>query len=107
MSYYEAQSWQLPTQQASWEQPPPPSQAGTPTASKRAPPTEAYEHAGTSSASQHDDVAAFDLQIEGVFWSVWSNSFRIGFHVLYHEPSQKPVPSIHVDHDVLYIVTDT
>ncbi|KAL9136793.1 MAG: hypothetical protein Q9175_002003 [Cornicularia normoerica] len=48
MSYYEAQSWQIPTQQASWEQPPPPSRAGT------------------SSASQHDDMVAFDIQIEEV-----------------------------------------
>ncbi|KAM0800469.1 hypothetical protein BDR22DRAFT_806040 [Usnea florida] len=51
MSYYEAQSWQLPTQQASWDQPPPPSP---------------YEYTGTSSASQHEDVAAFDIQIEEV-----------------------------------------
>ena len=30
MSYYEAQSWQIPAQQASWEQPSPPSRAGRP-----------------------------------------------------------------------------
>ena len=107
MSYYEAQSWQLPTQQASWEQPPPPSRAGTPTPTAPAPRTQAYEHAGTNSVSQHEDVAAFDIQIEGVSWGVESFSFRIGFRVLWCEPLQKSVPSIHVDHDVLYIVTDT
>lgn len=48
MSYYEAQSWQIPAQQASFEQPPPPLRAGT------------------SSALQHEGGAAFDIQIEEV-----------------------------------------
>ncbi|KAL9600712.1 MAG: hypothetical protein Q9179_003114 [Wetmoreana sp. 5 TL-2023] len=49
MSFYEAQSWQLPMrQQASWDQPPPPSRSGT------------------SSAVQQDENSAFDTQIEEV-----------------------------------------
>ncbi|KAL2043957.1 hypothetical protein N7G274_003477 [Stereocaulon virgatum] len=48
MSYYEAQSWQLPARQTSWDQPTPPSRSGT------------------GSAMQHEDAAAFDTQIEEV-----------------------------------------
>ncbi|CAF9939104.1 hypothetical protein IMSHALPRED_001206 [Imshaugia aleurites] len=66
MSYYEAQSWQIPAQQASWEQLPPPSRMGRPIEEKFSPQTQAQKHAGTSSALQHDNVPAFDDQIEEV-----------------------------------------
>ncbi|KAK0513425.1 hypothetical protein JMJ35_004411 [Cladonia borealis] len=49
MSYYEAQAWQLPGRQASWDQPP-------------APPS----RSGTTSVMQHEDLTAFDTQIEEV-----------------------------------------
>ncbi|KAI4275879.1 MAG: hypothetical protein LQ337_002884 [Flavoplaca oasis] len=47
MSFYEAQSWQLPMRQGSWDPPPPPSRSGT------------------SSAIPRDEDSAFDMQIEG------------------------------------------
>ncbi|KAL8970183.1 MAG: hypothetical protein Q9183_001639 [Haloplaca sp. 2 TL-2023] len=49
MSFYEAQSWQLPLrQQGSWDEPPPPSRSGT------------------SSTVQRDEGSAFDTQIEEI-----------------------------------------
>ncbi|KAL8805016.1 MAG: hypothetical protein Q9182_002218 [Xanthomendoza sp. 2 TL-2023] len=48
MSFYEAQSWQLPMRQASWDQPPPPP-----------------SRTGTNSAIPNDEIPAFDMQIEG------------------------------------------
>ncbi|KAI4256298.1 MAG: hypothetical protein LQ352_002132 [Teloschistes flavicans] len=49
MSFFEAQSWQLPMrQQASWDEPPPPSRSGA------------------NSAVQRDENSAFDIQIEEV-----------------------------------------
>ncbi|KAL9631272.1 MAG: hypothetical protein Q9204_004307 [Flavoplaca sp. TL-2023a] len=48
MSFYEAQSWQLPMRQGSWDPPPPPSRSGT------------------SSAIPRDEDSAFDMQIEEV-----------------------------------------
>ncbi|KAL8671633.1 MAG: hypothetical protein Q9168_003860 [Polycauliona sp. 1 TL-2023] len=48
MSFYEAQSWQLPMRQGSWDQPPPPSRSGT------------------SSAIPRDENSAFDIQLEEI-----------------------------------------
>ncbi|MCJ1257835.1 hypothetical protein MMC24_005661 [Lignoscripta atroalba] len=48
MSYYDMQTWQSPTRQASWEQPPPPSRSGA------------------SSTMQREEVSAFDMQLEEV-----------------------------------------
>ncbi|KAL8996809.1 MAG: hypothetical protein Q9169_003778 [Polycauliona sp. 2 TL-2023] len=48
MSFYEAQSWQLPMRQGSWDQPPPPSRSGT------------------SSAIPRDENSAFDMQLEEI-----------------------------------------
>ena len=70
MSYYEAQSWQLPVRQATWDQPPPPpSRSGTinQTSLKQGVGSDGY--AGTTSVMQNEDIAAFDTQIEGV-WMV-------------------------------------
>lgn len=66
MSYYEAQSWQIPVQQASLEQTPPPSRSGRHTDETISVWTEAHTHTGTNSALQHEDGVAFDLQIEGM-----------------------------------------
>ncbi|KAI4110811.1 MAG: hypothetical protein LQ339_001087 [Xanthoria mediterranea] len=48
MSFYEAQSWQLPMRQGSWDQPPPPSRSST------------------NSIVPRDENSAFDIQIEEV-----------------------------------------
>ena len=68
MSYYEAQSWQLPgRQQTSWDQPPPPpSRSGRINKNMFKPRAVSDGYAGTTSVMQHEDIAAFDTQIEGV-----------------------------------------
>lgn len=67
MSYYEAQSWQLPARQASWDQPPPPpSRSGTVTQIRLKSRAGSDGYAGTTSVMQNEDLAAFDTQIEGV-----------------------------------------
>ena len=67
MSYYEAQSWQLPVRQTSWDQPPPPpSRSGTISQTSLNPRAGSDGYAGTTSVMQHEDLAAFDTQIEGV-----------------------------------------
>ncbi|MCJ1466847.1 hypothetical protein MMC07_005468 [Pseudocyphellaria aurata] len=48
MSFYDAQSWQVPVRPTSWEQPLPPSRSGT------------------NSAMQREDINAFDIQMEEV-----------------------------------------
>lgn len=67
MSYYEAQSWQIPARQTSWDQPPPPSRSGTISANVLESRVWFDGYAGTSSAMQHEDAAAFDTQIEGAY----------------------------------------
>ena len=67
MSYYEAQSWQIPARQTSWDQPPPPSRSGTISANVLESRAWFDDYAGTSSAMQHEDAAAFDTQIEGAY----------------------------------------
>ena len=95
MSYYEAQSWQIPAQQASWEQPPPPSRMGRPIEEKLSPQTEAQKHAGTSSALQHDNVPAFDDQIEGMSSRNSSSPSAPGFGSgCFSVENQSPKPAL-------------
>ena len=67
MSYYEAQSWQIPARQTSWDQPPPPPRSGTISANVLESRVWFDGYAGTSSAMQHEDAAAFDTQLEGAY----------------------------------------
>ncbi len=107
MSYYEAQSWQIPAQQAISDQPPPPSRAGRPIKQTFSPQTEAYRHAGTGSALQHEDGTAFDIQIEGMSLSKPSFSFCGGCRVCLFQRSRSRVSSIHWDYNLRWIKTDT
>ncbi|KAL9586240.1 MAG: hypothetical protein Q9212_001016 [Teloschistes hypoglaucus] len=67
MSFFEAQSWQLPVrQQASWDEPPPPSRSGMVDRSVETRDPMLTRSKGASSAVQRDENFAFDTQIEEV-----------------------------------------
>lgn len=67
MSYYEAQSWQLPARQTSWDQPTPPSRSGTISAKALDLGARSDGYVGTGSTMQYEDASAFDTQIEGAY----------------------------------------
>lgn len=67
MSFFEAQSWQLPMrQQASWDEPPPLSRSGMVDHTVVKSDQVLTRSKGASSAVQRDENFAFDTQIEGV-----------------------------------------
>lgn len=77
MSFYEAQSWQVPVHQISWEQSTTPSRSGmwSWTNEKRSMSDQSIE---ATSATQRDDTTAFAAQVEGM--SVNSGSLISLFH---------------------------
>ncbi|KAL8694121.1 MAG: hypothetical protein Q9218_001174 [Villophora microphyllina] len=67
MSFYEPQSWQLPLrQQASWDEPPPPSRSGTAHSSAGMLIQVLINYQGTSSTVQRDEETAYACQYEEV-----------------------------------------
>ncbi|KAL8726944.1 MAG: hypothetical protein Q9166_006365 [cf. Caloplaca sp. 2 TL-2023] len=66
MSFYEAQSWQLPMRQGSWDPPPPPSRSGMSGNEINYKGSGSLGGLGTSSAIPRDENSAFDMQIEEV-----------------------------------------
>lgn len=91
MSYYEAQSWQIPAQQTSSEQLPPPSRSGRPIEEMFIPWTVAHGHAETSSALQHEHLTAFDIQIEGMSSSSPPFSFCMNLPVYWFRWSRESI----------------
>ena len=105
MSYYEAQSWQIPAQQSSWEQCPTPSRTGRPI-------EEIFTPANRGSCSNRDDfglaargLSCFRHSDRRYVLEQYTSSFQ-HLCVTWFERSQIRAPHLHRGYYLLRIFAD-